>query len=107
VAGGELGSMGDPIDYVYGNRLVRFCCASCIKKFEAEPGKYMAMIDKAYADAQRAAYALNTCVVAGGELGSMGEPVELVAGTQLVRFCCKACVPAFKKEPQKYLAKVK
>lgn len=104
VAGAELGSMGDPIDYVFGNRLVRFCCASCIKKFEAEPGKYMAKIDKAYADAQRASYPLDTCVVAGGELGSMGEPVELVAGTQLVRFCCKGCFPKFKSDPQKYLA---
>jgi hypothetical protein len=37
----------------------------------------------------------------------MGDPVELVAGTQIVRFCCKACFPAFKKDPQKYLAKVK
>jgi YHS domain-containing protein len=107
VAGAELGSMGDPVDYVFGNRLVRFCCASCIKKFEAEPGKYMATIDTSYADAQRASYPLNTCVVAGGELGSMGEPVELVAGTQLVRFCCKGCFPAFRKDPQKYLAMLK
>lgn len=104
VAGGELGSMGDPIDYVYGNRLVRFCCASCIKKFEAKPGKYMPKIDKAYADAQRAAYPLNTCVVAAGELGSMGDPVEIVAGTQLVRFCCAGCLPKFEANPAKYLA---
>lgn len=107
VAGADLGSMGDPIAYVFGNRLFRFCCASCIKKFEAEPGKYMAKIDKAYADAQRALYPLDTCVVAGGELGSMGDPVELVVGTQLVRFCCKGCFPKFKKDPQKYLAQVK
>jgi YHS domain-containing protein len=106
VAGAALGSMGEPVDYVFGNRLVRFCCASCIKKFEADPGKYMATIDKAYADAQRADYPLETCVVAGGPLGSMGEPVELVAGTQLVRFCCDACFPAFRKDPQEYLAKM-
>lgn len=103
VAGAELGSMGDPVNYTYANRLVRFCCASCIEKFEAEPAKYMKKIDEAYADAQRDSYPLNTCVVAGGELGSMGDPVELVAGTQLVRFCCDGCIPAFKKDPQKYL----
>jgi YHS domain-containing protein len=106
VTGAELGSMGVPVDYVFGNRLVRFCCAGCIKKFEAEPVRYMATVDKAYADAQRDSYPRNTCVVAGGELGSMGEPVELVAGTRLVRFCCEACLPAFKKDPQKYLAKL-
>lgn len=104
VSGAELGSMGAPLDDVFGNRLVRFCCASCIKRFEAEPARYMSKIDKAYADAQRASYPLNTCVVAGGELGSMGDPIELVAGTRLVQFCCQACVPAFKKDPQKYLA---
>ncbi|MDY7107443.1 MAG: hypothetical protein SYC29_02290 [Planctomycetota bacterium] len=107
VTDAQLGSMGDPVDYVYGNRLVRFCCASCIRKFEAEPEKYMAKIDKAYADAQRDTYPLDTCVVSGGKLGSMGEPVELVAGTQLVRFCCGGCFPTFREDPQKYLAKVK
>ncbi|MBT8486079.1 MAG: hypothetical protein KJO43_10905, partial [Phycisphaerae bacterium] len=106
VAGGALGSMGEPVDYVYGNRLVRFCCASCIETFEAAPGTSMATIDKAYADAQRASYPLDTCVVAGGALGSMGDPVELVAGTQLVRFCCKGCFSKFKKDPAKYLAEI-
>lgn len=30
----ELGSMGDPIEYVSGNTLVKFCCGACIEKFE-------------------------------------------------------------------------
>ena len=45
VTGEKLGSMGDPIDYVFGNRLVRFCCKGCIAKFEANPGKYLAQLD--------------------------------------------------------------
>lgn len=104
VADSRLGSMGDPVDHVYGNRLVRFCCASCIPGFEKEPGTFMAKIDAAYADAQRSSYPIGTCVVAGGTLGSMGDPVELVAGTRLVRFCCAACIPEFKANPAKYLA---
>lgn len=106
VMGAKLGSMGEPVDYVFGNRLVRFCCASCVKKFEADPSQYMKKIDRAYADAQRANYPLDTCVVAGSKLGSMGEPVEVVAGTHLVRFCCAACIPKFKTDPSKYLAKL-
>ncbi len=104
--GGRLGSMGEPIDFIYMNRLVRFCCAGCEKSLVKEPAKYMAKLDKAYADAQRALYPIETCVVAGGKLGSMGEPVEVVAGTQLVRFCCASCVPKFKADPHKYLSKL-
>ena len=88
------------------NRLVRFCCGGCEKSLGNKPAKYMAKLDKAYADAQREAYPIDTCVVAGGKLGSMGEPVEIVAGTQLVRFCCKGCLPKFEDAPQKFLSKL-
>jgi hypothetical protein len=104
--GGPLGSMGEPVNFIYMNRLVRLCCGGCEKSLVNEPAKYLAKLDAAYADAQREAYPLDTCIVAGGKLGSMGEPVEVVAGTQLVRFCCKGCLPKFKADPQKYLAKL-
>ena len=45
----SLGSMGDPIDYVYEGRLVRFCCDGCIGSFEKDPGRYLALIDAAAA----------------------------------------------------------
>lgn len=104
--GGPLGSMGEPINFIYMNRLVRFCCAGCESSLSNDPAQYMAKLDKAYAGAQRAAYPIDTCVVAGGKLGSMGDPVEIVAGTQLVRFCCAGCLPKFKADPQKYLSKL-
>lgn len=47
VLGGKLGAMGAPVDYVFQGRLVRFCCKGCIAKFDAEPFKYLAMIDAA------------------------------------------------------------
>ncbi len=104
--GGPLGSMGEPVNFIYMNRLVRLCCDGCEKSIADEPAKYMGMLDKAYADAQRETYPLDTCVVAGGKLGSMGEPVEIVAGTQLVRFCCEGCLPKFEADPQMYLSKL-
>jgi hypothetical protein len=39
ISGQKLGSMGEPVDYVYGNRLIRFCCAGCVSSFEASPEK--------------------------------------------------------------------
>ena len=51
-------------------------------------------------------YPINTCAVAGKPLGSMGTPVIHIHEGRQVKFCCKACLPAFKKNPAKYLAKV-
>lgn len=106
ISGAKLGSMGEPINVFHENRLARLCCAGCIDAFSAAPAAAMSKVDAAYAEAQREAYPLDTCVVAGGKLGSMGEPVEIVAGTQLVRFCCAGCLPGFKADPQKFLLKL-
>jgi len=35
ISGNDLGSMGEAVEYVSGNTLVKFCCAACIEKFEA------------------------------------------------------------------------
>ena len=31
----------DKVDVMFGTRLVRFCCAKCVAKFEQEPAKYL------------------------------------------------------------------
>lgn len=41
VTDNELGSMGKPITKVYENQEVKLCCKPCIKKFEANPAKYL------------------------------------------------------------------
>lgn len=48
----EDGSMGAPVDYIHKeegkpDRLVRFCCKSCIKTFKKTPAKYLKLIDEA------------------------------------------------------------
>jgi hypothetical protein len=58
----EGGDMGGPIDYIYKeegkpDRLVRFCCKSCIKDFKKDPAKYIKMIDEAAAAKAKAAQA--------------------------------------------------
>ena len=52
-------------------------------------------------------YTLDTCLVSGEKLGSMGKPVEMVHEGQQIKFCCKSCRPDFEKEPAKYLSKLK
>jgi YHS domain-containing protein len=94
------------VNMVYGNRLIRFCCKMCKGEFKEDPKKFIAKLDKAVADAQRADYPLDTCVVKGGELGSMGEPAEMVLAGRLIRFCCPMCKPKAKADPVKYLAAI-
>ncbi len=101
-----LDAMGDPYNLVHEGRLVRFCCKSCLKEFKKEPALVLAKIDQAVIAAQKASYPLETCPVSGEKLGRMGEPVDHVNGTRLVRFCCPSCIKVFKKEPEKIMAKV-
>ncbi|MCL4742618.1 MAG: hypothetical protein KJZ54_10495 [Phycisphaerales bacterium] len=90
-------------EIVFNNRLVRLCCKSCEKEFRADPRSFLKKIDTAAADAQRKDYPLTTCIVAGGELGSMGEPSELVVAGRLLRFCCAMCHPKVEADPLRYL----
>ncbi len=38
------GEMGEPVDVVIGNRLVRLCCAGCKKKLRKDPLKFLAKL---------------------------------------------------------------
>ncbi len=49
VSGEKLGSMGTPVDYLYGTRLVRLCCKGCVKEINKEPAAVLAKIDAAAA----------------------------------------------------------
>lgn len=51
-------------------------------------------------------YPLDTCVVSGEKLDSMGEPKVLVHEGQQIKFCCNDCVTEFKAEPAKFFAKL-
>ncbi len=44
VSGNELGSMGKPITQVYNGQEVKLCCKPCIKKFAANPAKYLSKL---------------------------------------------------------------
>jgi Cu(I)/Ag(I) efflux system membrane fusion protein len=48
VTGEKLGGdMGEPVDYLFAGRLVRFCCKGCIAGFLKDPWKHLEKIDAA------------------------------------------------------------
>jgi len=96
----------EPVDIVYNNRLVRFCCKRCEGKFKKDPGPQLEKLDEAVIKAQLDSYPLDTCVVAGGKLGAMGEPANIVVNNRLVRLCCIGCEPAVRADSMKYLARI-
>ena len=51
-------------------------------------------------------YPLDKCVVSDEKLGSMGEPVNMIIGINLVKLCCKGCAKQVSDDPAKVLAKV-
>ena len=106
ISGEGLDAMGKPVDLVYEGRLVRLCCKSCVKEFKQSPAVTLKAIDAAVIQAQLASYPLKTCPVSGEELGGMGEPLDLVQGTRMVRLCCKGCVKGLQKDPAAVMAKI-
>lgn len=44
VTGNTLGSMGDPVTLVHGDREIKFCCKPCVAKFKADPQKYLSKL---------------------------------------------------------------
>jgi YHS domain-containing protein len=51
-------------------------------------------------------YPMDTCVVSGEKLGSMGDSFVFVEGDQEVQLCCKSCQKDFAKEKKANLAKI-
>lgn len=58
-------------------------------------------------DAKAKPYPLEKCVVSDEKLGEMGKPFVFTYQGQEVKLCCKSCEKDFKKDPAKYLKKIK
>ncbi len=46
VSGNALGSMGKVVVKSYQGQEIKFCCKPCVKKFDANPAKYLAKMPK-------------------------------------------------------------
>ena len=48
VSGEEFGGeMGDPVPFVVGNRMIKLCCSSCVKKIRKDPLLYVGKLQQA------------------------------------------------------------
>jgi YHS domain-containing protein len=113
----SLGSMGQPIKVMIGDKPIFLCCKGCIKKIQAEPAKYLAMVygnqpapELTVTTATPADAALiaqqKVCPVMDEPLGGMGTPIKVMIGDKPVFLCCKGCIKKVEAEPAKYLAMV-
>ena len=104
-----LGSMGAPWKVPVGDRAVFVCCKGCIKRVQAEPAKYVALLPPPPAtratEVDAAAIAAQKlCPVMDEPLGSMGVPWKVPVAGGSVFVCCKGCIKRVRAEPAKYLA---
>jgi YHS domain-containing protein len=95
-----------PVEFVYGNRLVRVSDDAEKAAFLKNPKQYLDELDKAVIAQQSKNYALNKCVVSDEALGHEGKPADIVVGGRLIRMCCKDCKGQIDKAPGKYVAMV-
>lgn len=89
-----------------GDLEARFCCPACATTAAGDPETWGPIVEDALIEAQLAGYPLTTCVVGGHDLGSMGEPVNMLAGDTLVRLCCAGCAGAVAADPETFATKV-
>jgi len=94
------------LEVIVKNRLFRLCCKGCVKKLKENPSTYFADLDERVKEDQRDDYPIETCLVSGEKLGSMGDPVEVVVGNRLVRLCCSGCQPKFGKDPTTFISRL-
>lgn len=58
-------------------------------------------------DGKAKPYPLETCIVSGEKLGGMGKEYVFTHEGQEVKLCCKSCLKDFKKDPAKYMKKIR
>ena len=90
---------------VIGNRLYRFCCKSCVRRFKKGPEAYQKVLDERIIKEQSAGYPLEVCVITGRPYGE--KPFELVVANRLVRTCCGGCAQGVKNDPAASIQKLK
>lgn len=94
-------------EIVVGQRLFRACCPGCVKKIQADPAKFAALLDAAALAAQRLDYPLAHCVVNTSYEFTEGAALkEFVIAGRLIRTCCAKCEAKVRAEPLRYVGLV-
>ena len=106
VTDAPLAEVESPVERVHDERQFLFEDEASATKFDAAPGDYVPAIDEKLIEAQSATYPLEACPVTGQPLGSMGEPLEVLAGHRLVKLCCAGCRGELDADPAAAVEKV-
>jgi len=88
----------------FGGKRIYFCCKGCPDKFLENHTQYMKKMAKQGIVLMDAPKLQTTCPVMGGKID---KNVSVDHNGERIYFCCKGCPDQFKKEPAKYLAKLK
>lgn len=96
--------MGDPINkslYVdHDGKRVYACCAKCLEKLQADPAKYITMLEKQGVTPARVQ---TTCPVLDGKINkSLYADVD----GKRIYVCCAGCIDKIKADPAKYIEKL-
>ncbi len=51
-------------------------------------------------------YTLDTCIVTGEKLGTMGDVVTVTREGREIKFCCRGCIKDFDKDSAKFIKKI-
>ncbi|NNE01473.1 MAG: hypothetical protein HKN47_29520 [Pirellulaceae bacterium] len=119
-----LGSMGQPIKLLVGDKPIFLCCKGCIKQVQSAPEKYLAVVNTTAGESIVAAgtesiregvfivtdadgpfiSAQKICPVMDEPLDAMGGPYKVHAAGKAIYICCPGCAKKIAAEPDKYLA---
>ena len=106
-----LGAMGNPIKVMVGDKPIFLCCKGCIKKVQADPSKYLAMVygggsaDSVPAGTEQVRAGIfkvgaedvpfiasqKKCPVMDEPLDAMGGPYKVNAAGKAIYICCPGC----------------
>ncbi|QDT04966.1 YHS domain protein [Rubripirellula lacrimiformis] len=129
-----LGGMGTPVKVLIGDKPVYLCCKGCVKKVQAEPAKYLAMVADRRSEGQSGTppgtvpagkdqiregvfrvtaadapfvSAQKVCPVMDEPLDAMDGPYKVNAAGKAIYICCPGCAKKIAADPARYLAVLK
>ncbi len=97
----------DAVSKTIEGQTYKACCKKCLAKVEKDPAKFGAKLAEKQKAVQLANYPLKTCTISKEELGSMGEPVQLMLEGTLVQLCCKSCTKKAMAKPAEMAQMIK
>lgn len=81
---------------------VYFCCEDCVKPFKVDPGKYAAKVAEQRKVLRSLPRVQVSCPVSGDPID---KDVSIEHDGQKVYFCCKGCIPKYRKDHARYKAR--